>query len=320
MRRARDKADGRLQSVDQSLRDLDDDRLLTNQKREFDKLLPERLGLTFEQFTRAVLLAQSEFAAFLKADDNERSDLLERLTGTAEYSAISRAAYRRASEARKGVETLEAKLADDLPAEPQARAELEQQAASASALAELQQRQDRLDARQRWHDTDDRLSLAVAEGRHQQQQADAGWRELAAARADREWRRLILPSATALRARPRYPATSPPWKPLTPQRSKRSGTAKRPASRPARPIPQPSMPCMTPLKLDVGPTRGCAKPATRPSNSPVSSSNWPSGKPPSRASTPACRARHPASASQGRTPRAPPATRRPAGNAHATDG
>ncbi|SHJ87185.1 AAA family ATPase [Halomonas caseinilytica] len=194
VRRARDKADGRLQSVDQSLRDLDDDRLLTNQKREFDKLLPERLGLTFEQFTRAVLLAQSEFAAFLKADDNERSDLLERLTGTAEYSAISRAAYRRASEARKGVETLEAKLADDLPAEPQARAELEQQAASAhQALADLQQRQDRLDARQRWHDTDDRLSLAVAEGRHQQQQADAGWRELAAARADREWRRLILP-------------------------------------------------------------------------------------------------------------------------------
>ncbi|MDT8894337.1 AAA family ATPase [Halomonas sp. I1] len=194
VRRARDKADGRLQAVDQSLRDLDDDRLLTTQKREFDKLLPERLGLTFEQFTRAVLLAQSEFSAFLKADDNERSDLLERLTGTAEYSAISRAAYRRASEAKKGVDALEARLADDLPAEPEARVELEQQAESARlALIDLQQRQDQLDARQRWHDTDDRLNHAVIEGEQQRQRADADWQALADARADREWRRLILP-------------------------------------------------------------------------------------------------------------------------------
>src|SRR5690554_7874281 len=67
VRRAREKAEGRLQAVEQSLADLDDGRLLTAQKREFDRLLPERLGLTFDQFTRAVLLAQSEFATFLKA-------------------------------------------------------------------------------------------------------------------------------------------------------------------------------------------------------------------------------------------------------------
>ncbi|MBW5799922.1 AAA family ATPase [Halomonas elongata] len=194
VRRARDKADGRLQSADQSLRDLDDDRLLATQKREFERQLPERLGLTFEQFTRAVLLAQSEFAAFLKADDNERSDLLERLTGTAEYSAISRAAYRRASEARKGVETLEAKLADDLPAEAEARAAIEQQAETArQALTDLQQQQARLDDRQRWHDTDTRLREALIEGQRQHKDAEADWQALADARADRQWRRLILP-------------------------------------------------------------------------------------------------------------------------------
>ncbi|MDR5899046.1 AAA family ATPase [Halomonas vilamensis] len=125
VRRARKRADGKLQSVEQSLRDLETDQLLTTQKREFDRLLVERLGLNFDQFTRAVLLAQSEFAAFLTADDNTRSDLLERLTGTAEYSEISKAAYRRASTAKRAVEALQTRLADDVPANADARAELE---------------------------------------------------------------------------------------------------------------------------------------------------------------------------------------------------
>ncbi|MCK2183818.1 AAA family ATPase [Halomonas getboli] len=194
VRRAREKADGRLQAVDQSLRDLDDDRLLTNQKREFDRLLPECLGLTFEQFTRAVLLAQSEFAAFLKADDNERSDLLERLTGTTEYSAISMAAYRRSSDARKAVEKIEARLADDLPAEPEARAEFERAAETTQrALTDLQQRSASLQARQRWHDDDERLRHAFAEGQQLQREAEQAWQTQAPARDDQAWRWLILP-------------------------------------------------------------------------------------------------------------------------------
>ncbi|WP_136247827.1 AAA family ATPase [Halomonas borealis] len=194
VRRAREKADGRLQAVDQSLRDLDDDRLLTNQKREFDRLLPECLGLTFEQFTRAVLLAQSEFAAFLKADDNERSDLLERLTGTTEYSAISMAAYRRASEARKAVEKIEARLADDPPAEPEARAELERTAeATQRALTDLQRQEATLQAERRWHDDDARLRDTFQRGQADQQTAEQAWQALAPAREDQTWRRVILP-------------------------------------------------------------------------------------------------------------------------------
>ncbi|WP_104202607.1 AAA family ATPase [Billgrantia saliphila] len=194
VRRAREKAAGRLQAVEQSLRDLDDDRLLTAQKREFDRLLPERLGLTFDQFTRAVLLAQSEFAAFLKADDNERSDLLERLTGTAEYSRISIAAYRRASEARKRVDALETRLADDLPAEPESRAALERSADAAEReLTDLQQQAKHLEARRQWHAIDERLRQAHDEGRRQLSDAEAHWHALAGARADRECRRVLAP-------------------------------------------------------------------------------------------------------------------------------
>ncbi|MDN3556505.1 AAA family ATPase [Halomonas maura] len=200
VRRAREKADGRLQAIEQSLRDLDDDHLLTTQKREFDRLLPERLGLTFEQFTRAVLLAQSEFAAFLQADDNERSDLLERLTGTTEYSAISMAAYRRASEARKAVETIEARLADDLPAEPEARTELERHAkATQGELDALQRDAGHLETRERWHATDDTLRQAYVEGHQRQQDAEDRWQRLAPDREAQAWRRVILPQRHRLR-------------------------------------------------------------------------------------------------------------------------
>ncbi|APX92278.1 chromosome segregation protein SMC [Halomonas sp. 1513] len=199
VRRAREKAGGRLQAAEQSLRDLDADQLLTTQKREFDRLLPERLGLSFDQFTRAVLLAQSEFAAFLKADDNERSDLLERLTGTAEYSQISIAAYRRASQAKKAVDALDAKLADDLPAEPEARAELERAAeATQQALTNLKKQQERLSTRQRWHDDDARLRDAYRQGVAQRQAADDAWQGLAQQRADRAWRQRIAPQRHAL--------------------------------------------------------------------------------------------------------------------------
>ncbi|MGJ7458916.1 AAA family ATPase [Halomonas sp. RA08-2] len=205
-RRAREKATGRLQGVEQSLTDLDDERLLTAQKREFDRLLPERLGLSFDQFTRAVLLAQSEFAAFLQADDNARSDLLERLTGTSEYSEISVAAYRRANEARKAVDALETKLADDLPAESEARAELERAAeATREALAHLQTQAESLKAQQRWHDDDARLRDAHADGVTRQQAAEADWQSLAGRRADRDWRRLIGPRRQDLARQTRLP-------------------------------------------------------------------------------------------------------------------
>ncbi len=98
--RAREKAGGKLQASRQSLRDLDNDQLLASQKGEYKTQLEAALGLNFEQFTRAVLLAQSEFSAFLKADDNDRSELLEKLTDTALYTRLGRRAFDKAKQAK----------------------------------------------------------------------------------------------------------------------------------------------------------------------------------------------------------------------------
>ena len=78
IKRARNKVDGNLK-VDRSVTCLDDQCVLTQRLSECTPLIEQLVGLSFEQFTRAVLLAQSEVGAFLKAKDSERADLLEYL-------------------------------------------------------------------------------------------------------------------------------------------------------------------------------------------------------------------------------------------------
>ena len=59
VRRARAKADGKLQNSDVSLESLADRKFLSERKKtETLKLIESKIGLTFDQFTRAVLLAQ----------------------------------------------------------------------------------------------------------------------------------------------------------------------------------------------------------------------------------------------------------------------
>ncbi|UJH92041.1 AAA family ATPase [Antarcticibacterium sp. 1MA-6-2] len=45
----------------------------------------ELIGLNYNQFIKSVLLAQGEFAQFLKAKKDERGELLEKITGTGIY-------------------------------------------------------------------------------------------------------------------------------------------------------------------------------------------------------------------------------------------
>ncbi|MEZ5841519.1 MAG: AAA family ATPase [Hyphomicrobiales bacterium] len=92
VKRARARHDGRLQKVERALLD-DTGQPVVAGIREVEAEVPRRIGLTFDQFRRTVLLAQGEFDAFLKADDRERADLLEKVTGTEIYAAISKRVF-----------------------------------------------------------------------------------------------------------------------------------------------------------------------------------------------------------------------------------
>ncbi len=73
-------------STSVKLIDADTQALLNDKKQQ--NPVPEILGLNFEAFCRSVLLAQGEFAAFLKARAEEKRDLLENTTGIGFYDDL----------------------------------------------------------------------------------------------------------------------------------------------------------------------------------------------------------------------------------------
>ncbi|MFH7765134.1 AAA family ATPase [Acinetobacter sp. BSP-28] len=93
LKRSREKADGKLQSVQRYLTCLTDGVVIADKAKAVDASIHKISQLSFEQFTRAVLLAQSEVTAFLKARDNERGELLEYLTNSNIFGKIGQLAY-----------------------------------------------------------------------------------------------------------------------------------------------------------------------------------------------------------------------------------
>ncbi|WP_321437037.1 AAA family ATPase [uncultured Bacteroides sp.] len=91
--RAGSKFSGRLRNVAITLLNLTTNVQEQGTKTELMKQIVSLIGLTFDQFTRSVLLAQGDFATFLKAKQGEKAELLEKLTGTDIYSRISQSIY-----------------------------------------------------------------------------------------------------------------------------------------------------------------------------------------------------------------------------------
>ena len=112
VRRARGKANGALQNTFIRLENLSSSAEEQGTKRDLLNRITEIIGLTFDQFTRAVLLAQGDFATFLKAKQNEKAELLEKLTGTEIYSKISTLIYERTGEAKTALDILKQRIAD----------------------------------------------------------------------------------------------------------------------------------------------------------------------------------------------------------------
>ena len=100
-RRARDKVDGQLQNVSRSLARVSDGQVLASQITIVSDQITALTGFSYDEFRRTVLLAQGDFDAFLRADTNDRAGLLEKVTGTGLYRAVSSRIYERTESARQ---------------------------------------------------------------------------------------------------------------------------------------------------------------------------------------------------------------------------
>jgi exonuclease SbcC len=90
--RARKKIDGTLKARNWELKNLSTGNTL-NKKEDIKPAVKEAIGLDFEQFRRTTMLAQGDFSRFLNSKDEEKSSILEKITGMDIYAKIGKKIY-----------------------------------------------------------------------------------------------------------------------------------------------------------------------------------------------------------------------------------
>ena len=114
VKRARERADGRFQEAKRWIQEYDEQsgeyRFIAEKPSECSSIIGRIIGFDWEQFNSIVILPQGEFANFLHADSDIRAKILERITGTELYAAISRQIHQDSSEKQREVTGKEIQL------------------------------------------------------------------------------------------------------------------------------------------------------------------------------------------------------------------
>lgn len=162
IKRARENPNGKLQSVQRHLKCLTDGVVLADKAKAVDEKVKQITQLSFEQFTRAVLLAQSEVTAFLKARDSERGELLEYLTNSSIFAKIGELAFRKTADIAKQRKQLEEFLGHiEVLSDEEISAFTEQYQQAQENYQKLEQQKNVLDKQQQWFERKAKLELEV---------------------------------------------------------------------------------------------------------------------------------------------------------------
>jgi exonuclease SbcC len=90
--RAHRKVNGKIQNKVWQLKNLDKEETLTKEN-EIRAEIQRAIGLDFAQFCRTVMLAQGDFTIFLNSKDDDKAEILEKITGVDAYSKIGAKVY-----------------------------------------------------------------------------------------------------------------------------------------------------------------------------------------------------------------------------------
>lgn len=174
MRRARGKADGNLQSADVELAEVESGKVLATQVRPKSDEIERLTGLNFARFTKSMMLSQGDFAAFLNANEGDRAELLEELTGTEIYGQISQAVHQQFTEAKQTKKEYSLKLEGvTLLSEEQVTA-LEQQLSEVQvSVKALNTDIEYLQQQKHWQQALEESKNAVNTAKHNKADADA---------------------------------------------------------------------------------------------------------------------------------------------------
>lgn len=173
MRRARGKVDGNLQSADVELAEVESGKVLATQVRPKSEEIEKLTGLNFARFTKSMMLSQGDFAAFLNANEADRAELLEELTGTEIYGQISQAVHQQFSDAKQKKKEFAIKLEGvSLLSDEQIAQLEEEQAQTKSQVATSNQTLVQLQKQQQWQQAFNANELTIKEASEAQQSAN----------------------------------------------------------------------------------------------------------------------------------------------------
>ncbi|WP_202941099.1 AAA family ATPase [Alteromonas macleodii] len=173
MRRARGKVDGNLQSADVELAEVESGKILATQVRPKSEEIEKLTGLNFARFTKSMMLSQGDFAAFLNANEADRAELLEELTGTEIYGQISQAVHQQFSDAKQKKKEFAIKLEGVTLLSDEQIAQLEEeQAQTKSQVATSNQTLVQLQKQQQWQQAFNANELTIKEASEAQQTAN----------------------------------------------------------------------------------------------------------------------------------------------------
>lgn len=111
--------------------------------KEIEKFVKETIGLDMKEFFRTVVLAQGKFAEFLNSDDDEKADLLEKMTGTDIYAKIGKQIYETCKEKQNERDRLKDLLQNITLLDETAKAQITDEIAAFKAkMGEAQQQHD----------------------------------------------------------------------------------------------------------------------------------------------------------------------------------
>lgn len=184
--RARNQPNGKLQDETLTLSELPDGQTRHGAtKTETLKIIEEKIGLSFDQFRRSVLLAQGEFDAFLRAPVEQRGLLLERMTGTDIYRRLSKGAHEKEKTAREALDRLLARVADRPVLDDAGRAALESRLVAAGTwLLAAEHRREVVAENLRWYAEFHAREARLGSARAGLLAAEARWHEAAPRRSE----------------------------------------------------------------------------------------------------------------------------------------
>lgn len=102
--------EGELTAAVMSLQNIDNGEVLAETSQQVCAKITELTGMSFRNFTRSILLAQGDFAAFLNALDSERLDILEKIISTDIYTDYKNDIVRNAEVSSQKLQNLQHSL------------------------------------------------------------------------------------------------------------------------------------------------------------------------------------------------------------------